>query len=274
VAATLQTKPGTLTFKDIVKYVAYDGGVKKIREYEKEDFKEAIADQLQLVIEMVGIQREISETLTNKILQFLWIHYADLSPLEIEVAFDLALTGELEVKVEHYQSFDLLYLSKILEAYREYRRSVIAEAKRENEERLKANALPSADERLSAYQQAAEWVRDRFYEYIQNNAIKKSANVPFLYDVLDGCNLVDLTTDEKHSIYEQAKRKFDDEYANERVKNSIRAALMGDKDRGAKRIAKEMSIETVFERIYHNREMTPDDLEVTVFEYLKSLDNE
>lgn len=45
-------------------------------------------------------------------------HYGNHSPEEIKQAFDLAITGQLDVDATTYESFDCRYISRILNAYR------------------------------------------------------------------------------------------------------------------------------------------------------------
>lgn len=73
------------------------------------------------VIGDMGIKNLPSKTTEQRIIYYIVNYYKDFSLQEIRKAFELAIIGEIEVDAEHYHSFDIKYICKILNAYRKRR---------------------------------------------------------------------------------------------------------------------------------------------------------
>ncbi len=73
----------------------------------------------------LGVKESPNNEQLKSLVMFLRRNYGNLSIESIEYAFEMALTASLPVEVEHYQSFDKKYISKVLNAYQKHQRSVI-----------------------------------------------------------------------------------------------------------------------------------------------------
>jgi len=77
---------------------------------------------LRKVIVLLGIKKEHFPDDSQKavILEFIQNNYSNLTLIELYKAFELALTGKLNVSTTVYQNFNCEYISGILNAYTEY----------------------------------------------------------------------------------------------------------------------------------------------------------
>ena len=73
------------------------------------------------VIGDMGIKNLPSKATEQRIIYYIVNYYKDFSLQEIRKAFELAIIGEIEADAEHYHSFDIKYICKILNAYRKRR---------------------------------------------------------------------------------------------------------------------------------------------------------
>lgn len=73
----------------------------------------------------IGVKEELSQEELFMNVNFIRENFNELNLVDINEAINLSLKGVLNVDVEHYQSFTPLYISKILNAYKDYRNNII-----------------------------------------------------------------------------------------------------------------------------------------------------
>ena len=111
---------------------------KVAQEYDDRELAATMADTLKWVAKDIGIRDTESPDWKITIVRFVQIlkrYYPLFSVKDIRMAFELMVTGELNEYLpkdrygnpdkEHYQMFNADYFCKILNAYREYRKTVI-----------------------------------------------------------------------------------------------------------------------------------------------------
>ena len=76
-------------------------------------------------------------------------HFYRYSLLEIDNAFNLATAGKLDESAEHYQSFSVVYISKIINSYGRYIGPYIIKYKDQLEEQEKENNKPTEKEQTA-----------------------------------------------------------------------------------------------------------------------------
>jgi hypothetical protein len=96
--------------------------VKLTKAVEMETIRIEIGKIISTILKDIGIQNYPDQYAQKRIIYYLLRYYKDFSLTEIRQAFELALTGQVKVNAEHYQSFDMRYVSRILNAFREFRR--------------------------------------------------------------------------------------------------------------------------------------------------------
>lgn len=97
---------------------------KKIREYDHGDFNE-LTKRLYAISKGLGVRTTPSVESTTLTLETLKNQFGDFSMQEIAISFELAFGGKLDVDVTNYDSFNVIYLTNILNAYRPYRAKII-----------------------------------------------------------------------------------------------------------------------------------------------------
>jgi hypothetical protein len=105
-------------------YEAYRG-LKKIRDFKSNDDLKPLIDLVGKWRFYIGIKEELSQEELFMNLNFIRENFSELNLVDINQAIDLSIKGDLDVEVEHYQSFTPLYISRILKSYKEYRNKVI-----------------------------------------------------------------------------------------------------------------------------------------------------
>ena len=86
-----------------------------------DSIRQEIGESIAIVIADLGIKTIPDKFAQKRIIYYLLTYYRDFSIDEIKLAFELALVGRITVDIEHYHSFDIKYLSRILNAFRKYR---------------------------------------------------------------------------------------------------------------------------------------------------------
>ena len=127
-------------------------------------------------------------------------HFYRFSILEVDNAFNLATAGKLGMDADHYQSFSVIYISKILNAYKDFKGKYILEYKKIEEE--KSNK-PLTEE-------------EQFEKMIENTIInyESYAKEPYfnefgyvIYDFLSNIGVIKFTSEEKTEILNISKEK-------------------------------------------------------------------
>lgn len=123
------------------------------------------------------------------------LNYGKHTIEEITLAFDLAISGKLDVEVNCYENFSCLYFSNIMNAYRVWANQVAFYKEREKQpEQLQLNAPPMTDDEL------IQLAKD-----VWNNT-KNFAFLPVkAYGALGRKGLLNLSDEEKAVIRSQAK---------------------------------------------------------------------
>lgn len=98
----------------------------KIKDYKiRKDLNKALMRLLGKWRYFIGIKEELTEEEIYTNVNFIKENFSQLSLVDIEQAMNLSINGELDINVEHYQSFTPMYISKILNAYKQYRGKIV-----------------------------------------------------------------------------------------------------------------------------------------------------
>ena len=125
-------------------------------------------------------------------------HFYRLSLLEIDNAFNLATAGVLGVDADHYQSFSVIYISKIINAYKEYKGRFILEYQAELEKEQQRE--PTEEERLEMMINA---ILESFDKYKEKPTFNEFGYVA--YDFLTNLGVISFSKEQKANILQQAR---------------------------------------------------------------------
>lgn len=147
----------------------------------------------------LGVKESPSREQLKSLVTFLHRNYGNLSIESIEYAFEMALTGALRVEVEHYQSFDKKYISKVLNAYQEHQRAIIKKASDEAQKMERELKEKHYKERRETPEFQAQMYNGAV------NYIRENGELPEVYDWLScykHMNRAGLITDSTEELRE------------------------------------------------------------------------
>lgn len=139
-------------------------------------------------MELIGFDsKNISREQLTTMIDFLKRNFQHYKIEDIKLAFEHGVKGDLDVKLEHYQNFNTLYISNVLQAYKRYK---------QNEARKPKLLEPTKEldrPKLSLYD-CAKFIED---EFNKNGEMPFLANWDEAYDHLVETGKINLTLDEK-----------------------------------------------------------------------------
>ncbi len=185
----------------------------RIREF-SDNMHDDLKKRIFLFAAMVGIKEPLTIRQVGIIHEFLVKKFPDFGTDEITDALEMAASKQFEIDSEHYQSFNIVYLGKILDAYRTYRTEELRKERiaKDAEER---KVIEIADEKRqpssnSEYQKLC-------YDCIIED-IKEKKRLPIgacweeAYLYLEGIGKIALTSEEKEMYMENVKVSLRTEY--------------------------------------------------------------
>ncbi len=166
-----------------------------IRSYSRDE----ILQMLVMLMSFVGIKPEnYPDKLTKTMLvSYIIGHLGDFTVNEFLIAFSLAVSGRLDVDVKHYNSFDAIYLNRVMAAYSRYRYQIL---------KSKTLMLQQGSNSLSE-EEIEQIMREGILEYFQTYKQRKHRHLKpsIFFDYLKKKKLLKYTADEAYRCYEQAR---------------------------------------------------------------------
>ena len=127
-------------------------------------------------------------------------HFYRYSLTEIDNAFNFATAGKLSVDAEHYQSYSVIYISKIINSYGDYKGSYILSYQKELEKSQTKD--PTEEERLILL---IDSILESYEGYKTEPYYNDFGYVS--YDFLKGIGVIDFNNETKAEILEEAREK-------------------------------------------------------------------
>lgn len=93
----------------------------------------------------LGLKEKASKEEIIMNTQFIREHFGELNVVDLHEAMSLSIAGKLDVDNNHYGNFGPLYISRILNAYKDYRNEVITYCKRQIQIEEKKKLPPPRD---------------------------------------------------------------------------------------------------------------------------------
>jgi len=159
-----------------------------------------LSSKLSLVYMLIGLRPQHFPTQEQDVFIFSYIrsHYGQKTLDEINLAFDKAIQGELNLTdVKLYDQFTIEYFVRIMNAYRDWLKKVHQEAMsklKDIEQEVKVDIMQTTKE--EKLEDIAEWESKKELNF---NFIP-----PYLYDYLTEEGKIMHSPDEKMEIYERA----------------------------------------------------------------------
>ena len=169
----------------------------------------------------LGIKEVPDQEDMKMILFFMKKNYGELTLDEIVNAFNLAVAHKLNVDPNHYQNFSPLYVSGILNAYKEYKTTHWSEYNiklDEHESKLLTEKNKPSEEELKILR--IKSLLAIWDDFKSDDEEEVAWQVHAYYDLLTEANLIVLSDDEKREILITAKRLLKKEKQRD-VKNEF-----------------------------------------------------
>lgn len=149
---------------------------------------EDIASALRLCFQKLGIRAANLPTQEEKLvlIDFIYTNYGKHTLKELLLAFDLAITGRLDVDATHYENFTCLYLASIIASYRKWAIEQNKFIKPKNYQMLEENKELTDQEK-------ADWVM----EWKDMPEINIELIPLLFYDFIDSKGIIKITNEQK-----------------------------------------------------------------------------
>jgi len=168
---------------------------KKVVHRDLEDLKES----LRYAMVKIGLRSQNwpSEEEKGVLLQHIVKNYGGHTVEEIMLAFDMAITGRLDVEVNCYENFSCLYFSNIMSAYRIW-------AKEEYKQVEASKPIPQIENKEDmSHASMTDWFND-VAKKIRAGELLLEFVPPMLYEFMDDNGNIDKTAKEKHEYLARA----------------------------------------------------------------------
>lgn len=200
-----QSKPGGALTKNssTIDKLIHAGEGKPITEYDRQEINKLLL----MLVKYVGIlpQYYPDKLTKNMLISHLLGNYGDLTVSEITLAFSMAVAGKLHVDAKPYNSFDAIYLSKVLDAFKKMKYDEITN------HRKKLPKKESGPTKEEIYKIMKDGILEYFSQYKEGKAnhIKPSIFYEFCHE--QGLMDVDESSDEFKEGVEKARQELVEE---------------------------------------------------------------
>lgn len=171
--------------------------------FEAEDKNEQFQNLHKLLVKwavLTGVRPLPLDDEIRLFVEYIAEHFYRHSLAEIDNAFNFATAGKLSVDAEHYQSYSVIYISKIINAYIEYKGKHIISYQQELEKSQVKE--PTEEERFMLL---IESILESFETYKKEPYYNDFGYVS--YDFLKGIGVINFSNEVKGEILEKAREK-------------------------------------------------------------------
>jgi hypothetical protein len=214
---------------------------------EKPTLKE-LGNTVQLLVRDCGAQ-SLEQYDVVRIATFIQQRYGEFSLKELKTAFEYAMTGEYgdEFDSRHFGHFSVMYVSRILNAYR---------SKRKESRQRVVLALPEPE--IKKTPEEIQQIHDNFIttlekiysDFINGKNVEQRVTW-IIYEFLDKRKLISLTRKQKQKLVEVARKKLREERQNLSIIIRV-VPSESDPEANVKGVAKALAVIQQFEKFKSN----------------------
>lgn len=233
------------------KYIPLHFEYKKIKDFNESDYK-SLYGYLVKLCEMSGVNKPTNDILKSVIV-FLKDAYGDFSEMEIQTAFNMAFSHQLNIDdVSNYGSLNVIWISKILQAYKLNRGKALSDYETKRREIEFEKSQEKSQEEINRYM--SEAVISNFEKFKLNKKFSDMGNS--IFNFLTRVQLLPLTDEEKKSLMVEANKRLLDNSLNNDRENVFTRALSSLKDgipaNISRIMARDIAVEKRFEKWIDN----------------------
>jgi len=172
--------------------------------FDAEDKNEQFQKLHKLIVKwavLTGVKPLPVDDEIRMLVEYIAEHFYRFSLMEIDNAFSLATAGKLDIEADHYQSFSVIYISKIINAYKRFNGKYIIDYRNEIAALERKAAEPNEEEKIKMLVENILEGFDNFKEEPKYNHFGYIA-----YDFLSKLGVIDIDKETKAIILEQARK--------------------------------------------------------------------
>jgi|TARA_B100001094_G_scaffold250781_2_gene248415 hypothetical protein len=184
--------------------------------FDAEDKNEQFQNLHKLIVKwavLTGVKPLPTDDEIRMLVEYIAEHFYRFSLMEIDNAFSLATAGKLDIEADHYQSFSVIYISKIINAYKRYNGKYIIDYRNEIAALERKAAEPNEEEKIKMLIENILEGFDNFKEEPKYNHFGYIA-----YDFLSKLGVIDIDKETKAIILEQARKMAVEDIREKKLK--------------------------------------------------------
>lgn len=246
----------TVTNEDFIWYLC-NSDLKRINQIGEDELIVVMSNTFIAVMESLGIKKDPSDKASEKMILFFRRNYGELYPCEIELAFDLALVGKINVKLEHFQDFNLAYVIPVIREYKKYRANVLVEGAKLHKPKTIAEHATITDAELKKKEMAH--LTEFWDEFIEKGWNHHEYRFTYIYSILcrrgNKPDILELMTEKAKEFMAQAlpiaefRAQSRERKAGQRAITDLSKAINDAMGSDVKRVAKELIVKHYFEHL-------------------------
>jgi hypothetical protein len=195
----------TFNAKEIVKTATEGIWIKNLQD------DEPIRQAFRYIFTLIGLKAENIPSELQKVvlLNYVKSELGHFTPEELCLAFRLAVSKRLDVEIQHYQNFNAIYLSEVMESFRIQKQNAVSEYRRQLKSiEMKNENEVSPETKLRLFWEFVDQVIVEIWDQFQKSGQIKFSHyrIATIFDTLENqlCVLV-LTRDQKLEIKKRAE---------------------------------------------------------------------
>ena len=219
-----------------------------------------LSEVMRYVFVLVGLKRENlpTEAEAMVIRQFIAQNYAATTVEEIKTAFDLAVKGELEVDLRHFQTFSTLYFAQVMKAYEKKKQKAMIEFARIQEREKLRSEVSTVDPEKAEAEFHAEMVVKPYQKFVTSKGCDFDIpmhSVELVYSRLKKLGHINLSEQDKQDIKTLSAQRFINQIEAEKAFKTMTDVLREkqgrkeDENKRWNRICQHKAIEITFEKL-------------------------
>jgi len=171
---------------------------------------EPLKQALRYVMTLIGIKAENVPSESQKMVLFDFVksELGHFTPEEFRIAFKLAASKKLNCDVEHFQNFSAAYVGRIMDSYSSYKANAMREFKSQLEQKEPEREITEEEKSLVFYEFVETYIVKKFEHYRDTGVLQGTlSGFGAVFSALEEkLKLIDISIDEKKSVYETAKK--------------------------------------------------------------------
>jgi hypothetical protein len=138
--------------------------------------KKELAKQLVKLSYFVGIKEPLSIDNLKLLVMFLCTQFSSCTMNQLEQAFMMACSGELDMDFEHYQNFSPIYVSKIIRGYEQEKSKALTNYMRLEQKKKQEEEEEEKRKNFNPIESTIKILHDDFQLYLNDKFIENKSN--------------------------------------------------------------------------------------------------